>query len=354
MKQLLLTLAFLVVLKSCKSADDTEVVMNDEFYKSYYLNNILPSLQNFKQHLEELKQFALDFKTSNSDANYQKVVIQWLVSAKAYSRAEVYNFGLIKERFFYLNIYNYPINTTQIENNIAEKANYNTTYFSSESTVNKGLAALEYLLYADFNTEDAKTALLNNAFRLNYFLGVIDELLRQANALINTWQNEYFDTYINADQSICSNNAKCLIINQIINVLDVAKVTKIGKPAGFENSDNIVPNNLESYRSRNSLSLIESMLAEVEHIYFTSDTNISSLVNNIDNTNQISIQIQDKFNTLEQEIATFNNNLYSAITTNPESVRPIYNNLKELSVLFSVDVTSILSVTVLPTDNDGD
>lgn len=354
MKQLLLAMVFLVILTSCKSGDDTGVIMNNDFYESYYTDNILPSLEQFKQELELLKQFTLDFETSNSDTDYQKVLAQWLTSAKAYSISEVYKFGLIKQRFFDLNIYNYPVNTTQIENNIAEKTTYDTNYFSSESTVNKGLAALEYLLYVDFNSENAKTALLNDAFRLDYLLGVMDELLIQANELISTWQNEYFDIYINANESLCNNNARCLTINQIINVLDVAKVTKIGKPAGFEKSDNIAPDNLEAYRSRNSLVLIEVMLAEVKHVYFTSDTNISSLVNSVDDKNQISAQIQNKFNALEQEITIFNNNLYDGITTNPESVRPLYDTLKELIVLFSVDVTSILSVTVLPTDNDGD
>ncbi|GGD04847.1 imelysin family protein [Hyunsoonleella pacifica] len=354
MKYLIVVFTFILITTSCKSNDDTEIIMNNDFYQSYYEENILLSLEKFTEELEVLKQYVLDFETSNSDIDYDKLTTQWLVTAKAYSRAEIYNFGLIKQRFFDINIYNYPINTTQIENNITEEANYDANYFTTKSTVIKGLGTLEYLLFKDFNPKIAKAELLNDTSRLDYVLGVTDELIRQANLMINTWQTEYLNIYTNANESLCSNNAKCLTINQIINVLDVAKVTKIGKPSGFEKSDNVSPNSLEAYRSRNSLALIEAILSEVEYVYFTSKTNISSLVNSIDNTNKISTQIQNKLNTIDQEIILFNNNLHDGITSNPESIRPIYNALKELNILFAVDISSILSITVLPTDNDGD
>ncbi|MCD8445550.1 imelysin family protein, partial [Tenacibaculum finnmarkense] len=149
-------------------------------------------------------------------------------------------------------------------------------------------------------------------------------------------------------------NAKCLSINQIINVLDMAKVTKVGKPAGFEKSSNSVPTGLQAYRSKNSLLLIQAMLAEVKDVYFNRKTNYASMVNAIDNSKKISDEIAKKFDAVDKEITALNTPLFDAINTDAKTVKPLYNALKELSILFAVDVTSILSVTVVPTDNDGD
>lgn len=88
---LVLISTFLALLIACKSEDDTTIVMNNDFYKSYYADNIIPSLEQFRQELGLLKQFALEFKTSGSDADYQNLLGQWLASAKAYSRTEVYH-----------------------------------------------------------------------------------------------------------------------------------------------------------------------------------------------------------------------------------------------------------------------
>lgn len=350
-----LTLSLFIIIIACGSDDDSPTISNKQFYTSYYQDNILPSITKFKQELELLKKITSDFQTSTTDENYQKIVLQWLEAAKAYSKAEVYNFGMIKQRFYDVNIYNYPINTNKIESNIIEATNFDANYFSTKSTVTKGLSTVEYLLYGnDFNMLQAKEKLLNNSNRFNYLIGTINELLRQSDGIINTWKDEYFQIYINADQSICTENAKCLTINQIINVLDIAKVTRIGKPAGFEKSDNVDAEILEAYRSRNSMLLIKAMLEEVNHVYFNSNTNISTLVDNINTSKEISTQIKNKLNILEEQIASFNNNLFDAVNSNPQSIRPMYISLKELTTLFSVDVTSILSVTTLPTDNDGD
>ncbi len=96
------------------------------------------------------------------------------------------------------------------------------------------------------------------------------------------------------------------------------------------------------------------MLEEVRYVYFNSEAHFSSMVNRIDGAQTISNEIKTKMDALDEEISLFNNNFYDAINTNPSSVLPIYNALKELTTLFAVDVTSTLSVTVLPTDNDGD
>ncbi|WP_422091824.1 imelysin family protein [Tenacibaculum ovolyticum] len=353
MKKILLGIIILAAIITCKSEDE-EPVMDTNFFETYYSDNILPSIKNLKIALETQQTNITNFQASKSNEDYEKLLSQWLTSAKAYSKYEIYNLGVIKKSFYNISIYNYPVNISAIEKNITDKSIYNESYFSTQSTTAKGLATLEYLLFSNQNSTEAKTLLLNDSYRIAYLAGVNQELIRLTNAIINTWENGYKDTFIAANGSICTNNAKCLSINQIINVLDVAKVTKIGKTAGFEKSNNTVPTNLQAYRSKNSLLLIQAMLAEVKDVYFNSSTNFATMVNAINTSEEISNKIAAKFSDIEQEVTTLNNTLFEAISTNPESVRSVYNNLRDLSILFSVDITSTLSVTVLPTDNDGD
>ncbi|MGB1042379.1 MAG: imelysin family protein [Tenacibaculum sp.] len=353
MKKIIITILTITTLFACKNDIEAPVV-NTDFFESYYTDNIQPSLANFTQELKTQEALIQKFEASKNDADFDKMLSQWLVCAKAFSKIEVYNFGLIKDKFYNINLYNYPANITKVESNIASKVIYDSNFFASQSTSNKGLATIEYLLYGNQNITEAKSLLINDNYRLDYLLGVSKELIRVSEAIKNTWKNEYKDTFINLNGNICTQSAKCLSINQIINVLDVAKVTKIGKPAGFEKSNNIAPTTLQAYRSKTSLKLIEATLNEIKYAYFDSKTNYASLVDAIDDSKKISAEIAKKINNLELEISKLNNNLFDEISDNTENVQPIYNGLKELSILFAVDVTSILSVAVLPTDNDGD
>lgn len=349
-------LFFTFLLSACKSdnSSDPETILDTGFYNNYYNLNIAPSIARFKTEITKEIQYLQNFQASQTDEDYELLTSQWLTCAKAFAKVKVYDFGEIEDKFYDQIIHNFPINSTSIETNILDETTFDADYFPSKSTLTKGLGAMEYLIYGDNNTTEAKNLLLENSYRLNYLIGTSIEILRQTNLMIATWENGYADTFINLNGETCSQNATCLSFNQLINILDVTKVTKIGKTAGFESSSNIAPKDLEAYRSRSSLILIEAMLEEVKYAYQESDANFASVVNQIDNSGLISEAIATQFNKIDEVITAFDNNLYDAILTDTSTIEPIYNALAELTILLSVDVTSTLSITVLPTDNDGD
>lgn len=349
-----LTLFILLVFVSCNQDNDPKVISNSDFYNSYYQNNIQPALTAFKKELTKEVQYLEKLEQTKSKADFELAKTQWLVCATSYARARVYNLGRIKQLFFDKKIHNAPAAAKVIEINIEEKVIFNTAYFKTKSTTSKGLGGLEYLFYNDNNPEKAYDLLQKDIFRLNYMVGLGKELLVQTDLLIATWENEYKQVFINLNENTCTQNAKCLSFNQLINLLDITRVTKIGKTAGFEKSDQLAPKNLEAFRSKTTLLLIKAMLEEVKYVYQQSDTNFADLVNSIDSSGNISSQINLKFQKLEELILAFDNNLFDAINTDAKTVQPIYDTFTELVVLFSVDAASTLSLTVLPTDNDGD
>ena len=213
---------------------------------------------------------------------------------------------------------------------------------------------MEYLIYNNQDTATALTLMQDDVYRVDYLLGVTQEILRQTNLLITFWEEDYKEEFINAKSISCIENARCLAFNQIINILDVIRVTKVGKSAGLESSSSAALESLEAYRSENSLELIKSIIEEVEYAYTLSTVNFSDIVDDIWGSSQISNEINTTFDDVYLHIDTIETSLYTAIDNDNPNVELLYNALFDLVKYFSVDAASILSVSVLPTDNDGD
>ncbi|WP_067147993.1 imelysin family protein [Pseudotamlana agarivorans] len=348
-------IAVVFVFNSCQKDDDsTKQQPIDTFHEDYYAENILPALNNFKTEIEVQFKLSETFKAEPTEDNFKNLQAQWLNTAKTFSKTRAYNLVAVKSKFFDILIYNLVTNPDQIEVNINEKAVYDTDYVASKSTVTKGLGAIEYLLFNNQDSDSAWNLLQNDAFRIDYMIGVTQEVLRQANLLIDFWEAGYKDTFINARSVSCIENARCLAFNQLINILDVTRVTKVGKPSGLEDSSSATLESLEAYRSGSSLALIRSTIEEVEYAYSLSPANFSNVVNDIADSNQISNEIDKTFEAVYTHIDAIDTSLYEAISNDNPNVELLYNSLFDLVKYFSVDAASVLSVTVLPTDNDGD
>ena len=353
-KKILLILATILIIVACKNDEDNDVLTIETFHQDYYNINISPAIVNFKSEIEKQIVLSERLKNDTSIENLNKLQEQWLISAKAFSKTKAYNVLAIKALYYDIILYNFPIKTESIENNIAEKTNYNSDYFRNNSTVSKGLGTLEYLLYNNQNTNTALSLLKEDSYRIDYLLGVTEDVLKQTNLLINFWESEYKETFKKATSISCSENARCLAFNQLINILDIIIVTKIGKPAGLEGSNSSAIESLEAYRSESSLELIKSSIEEVQNAYTNSNVNFSKIVDEIADSSDASNAINNSFKNVFGYINAIDTSLYIAIQENNPNVELLYESLFDLVKYFSVDAASILSVTVFPTDNDGD
>jgi predicted lipoprotein len=213
---------------------------------------------------------------------------------------------------------------------------------------------MEYLLYDDSGSKSSFSLLQEDTYRIDYLLAITEENLRQINLLINFWEQRYKTTFESYKSSSCLENARCLAFNQLINIIDIIRVTKVGKPAGLEKSPNINLDNLEAFRSRSSLKLIKSSLEEVQNAYTLSIVNFANIVDEISDSSEISIAIEQSFTDVFNNIDAIDSDLYTAISNGDQSVETLHTSLFTLLQYFSVDVASALSLTVTVTDNDGD
>lgn len=362
MKKKFLILLVLITLSSCNNsdnnggeADDSNVTtLIESFQESYYDVNISPALQNFKIAIETQKTLIEAFENSPTEASFTAMQNQWVICAQNFIKARTYNVVAVKALFYDKIIYNFEINTGVIEGNIAEQVTFDETYFLTKSTASRGLGALEYLLFNNQDSDTAYKLLIGDTYRVDYLLGTINNVLEKTNALIDFWESEYKETFKNATDTSCTANARCLAFNQLINIIDVIRVTKLGKPAGLESSTEINPEGLEAFRSESSLVLLKSALEEIEFVYTNSTINFSEIVNEIGGSTEISDAINTSFSNTYTIIDSIDTSLYQAIINDDTNVELLYDSLLDLVQYFSVDAASILSVTILPTDNDGD
>ncbi len=343
----------LVVLACNKSNNSDESSLIDAFHENYYDVNIEVAIQNFKTAIDTQVSLTTNFNENPTQENFDALKTQWLTSAKSFSKLSVYNVVEVKATFLDILIYNYDISTDRIEANIAAQTTYDSAYFSTKSTIEKGLGAIEYLLYNNQDSAVAYSLLTEDSFRLDYLVGVMNNVLEKKDALINFWSG-YKDTFSNATDTSCTDNARCLAFNQLINVIDVIRVTKLGKPSGLENSSGADLEGLEAFRSGNSLELIRSSLEEIEYVYANSTINFADIVNDIADNTEVSNAIATSFTNTYTIIDTIDTSLYTAISNEDPNVELLYESLFTLVQYFSVDAASVLSVTILPTDNDGD
>ena len=78
------------------------------------------------------------------------------------------------------------------------------------------------------------------------------------------------------------------------------------------------------------------------------------IVDEIADSSDASNAINNSFKNVFEYINAIDTSLYIAIQENNPNVELLYESLFDLVKYFSVDAASILSVTVFPTDNDGD
>ena len=123
----------------------------------------------------------------------------------------------------------------------------------------------------------------------------------QAKRLLRIWNTEgdnYAKTFINNEASGINNSFNLLFIG-LYNAANTAKVTKIGKPGGFEKSPRTNPKKVKAPYSDESLALTQNSIEVIE-------------------------------------------------------VENLHAKLTALNIWMGVDARSILSVIITSTDNDGD
>lgn len=352
-----------IFLVACSSNDNngtTEPTTNEfqvqslvsDVTNQHIITNVTSFLNQATTFETQVNNYLIDL----NEAALESARTQWRQTAISYGKVYTFNIGLIRDQFTHQALYNWPTITNAVENFISDPSEITEVYVQNLSPQAKTLSTLEYLL---FKTDIAatNTEFVNSENRRNYLKYVVKELKTRAAKLVNTWSesgDNYKTTFIE-NTSTGIDASFSLLYNGIYNLIDTGKVTKIGKPAGLENSQNTNPEATQAHFSNTSLAILKENIESVEDVYFnTQGLGISDYVAHVTDNEVLNTAIRTKINEVYAAIDAIPVPLFDAITSNSTTVGTLHEKLNELGVLFSVDVRSILSITITSTDNDGD
>ncbi|MEM9000620.1 MAG: imelysin family protein [Bacteroidota bacterium] len=348
-------LLFLISTSGCDEKSRKEPFDVNLFLQEITLKVILPTLDEFKKETELLSKEAKAYTSSGSLLQLKAVRAQWVKTAHVYERTYNFYFGPAKSRFLHRAIYNWPTVPKTIENMLSSKA-INEETMTKASPQIKGLAALEYLLFKE-DLDVVHSEMTEHEPRRAYLLHCTKFLETQAKRLVRIWNPEgenYAETFVTS-RATGINDPFNLLFNGLYNAANTSKVTKIGKPGGFEKSPRTNPHKVQAPYSNESLSLTLASLDVIDEVFFgNGHPNISQYITSLAEDELINERIKKAVKEIKEAIAAIPVPLEEAVETHPAAVENLHVKLTALNIWMGVDARSILSVILTSTDNDGD
>lgn len=342
----------ILLLSACikKKKDDFN---RTELLNSLYTMVIQPGYAGFKDASAALQTAANIFLTSPDSASLSNLKDAFYVAYANLQYVEVLDFS--SESALRNDLNTFPADTAQIENNISS-GSYNL------STVNnlraKGFPALDFLLYGQSHAQTISD-FSNNANRKQYLTDVVNDIVVKANAASDWWNaNETF--FVNASGTDVGSSVG-MLVNDLSFAMERNRRERVGTPLGYVGlvfGGSIAPQTTEAYYSGYSKEMfLENMkgLAALYSgaggvgfddylIYLGADYNGTPLAN------EISTQFVKVRTAAEQIPVPFS----QAVITHNAEMQTLFLELKKLTVLIKVDMSSQLGVIINYSDNDGD
>lgn len=311
---------------------------------------VKPATVKLETETSTLKDLVNIFIASPTTANLKSLQEQWLVVAKQYAVNYTFNIGDVKYKLYPLRINNWPTINESIETFLVDKEVNNETV-AQLGSASKGIPALEYLF---FGADESKVIQdFSNSKRKEFLKLIVNELNNNAKQQNADWQ-AYAPKIINNTSSGIDGSFN-LLFNGLNNVIHYAWETKIGKPAGLENSSAVNTGKIEARFSKESLTLIKENINTVYSVFFSDDIiSVSDKIEFITKNDKLNIAIKNQFDKVDKAIKAIDTPLFSAIDNDKNKVKTLYEELKRLEILFTTDVKSALSLIITGTDGDGD
>lgn len=350
----LIALSFGFLFNSCNKDEKEE--QQQEFDKKALATNvsanvIIPSVNEFNNNIVDLESAFITFKNSSNQQNLEVLRNSWKQAYLTWQTVKIFDFGPIRNIGMKGAIATYPVDTTDIQNNISS----GSYFLSSAANVDAiGLPALDYLLYR----AGALDSLQNNPNCINYVEDVINKMLSESNTIKSEWVS--YESTFNESTGTSSTSAFSLFINEFNRDFELAKTAKVGIPLGKQSLDVPLPYYIEARYSGISLELLEESLKALRKVYngnsfsgATAGVGMDDYLIHLER-NELENTIDSSFDEMINKVQTFNSTFEEALDTNINGLNELYLLLQSHVVYIKTDMTSAFGVLITYQDNDGD
>ena len=370
-KKLFLLLTFVFIAVACSSSDDdsTDDGMPTNFDRAAILTNwsdniIIPIYQDLNAQMTDLVAKKGAFVSMPNATNLEAFRTAWYKAYKVWQYAEMFNIGRAEELglTFQMNIY--PTNVTDIQNNI-QSQNYDLTSPNNNDAV--GFPALDYMLYGLAANDTEILEFYTTHTDASKYLGHLSDLTNQMKSLVldvnSSWSN-YRSEFISASDNTATGSINRMVNDFVFYFEKGLRANKIGIPAGNFSATPLSDKVEAFYRGDISKELATQALTAVKDFFNGKAYNNSAtgeslksyldFLNSIRDGEDLSVLINNQFNTAQSKIDELDANFSTQIETDNTKMTEAYDALQMAVVLLKVDMLQALNVSVDYVDADGD
>lgn len=359
-KNILTIPLLLLVFHSCKKEkkiDEIESFDKAKMLEFYAEDIIIPRYNELENNISSLSSSMTAFSSSSTLSNFENLRAAFDSTYLTWQSVSFIDFGPAKSNTL-KSVFNiFPVDTIQIENNIA-----NGSYvLGSASNIDAiGLPALDYLLHKKPNATQALAEFKNadSTERKQYVQAVINQLSATLSSVVTSWNSNYKNTFIKSD-----GNGQGSSLSEIVNALNLdfekfIRDGKIGVPLGVRSLGTPLPLKSEAYFSSLSKELASKSISSFQS-YFNGKNGIGldDYLNHLDakhGSSLLSDKINGQFTSILNKIDQLSGPLSQEVLVNQSKVQEVYDEMQKMVVLLKVDLSSALSVLITYQDNDGD
>ncbi len=347
--------ALLILLNGCKPKDG-----GDKFDRAGMLTNlgnnvIVPAHQQLSSTATALKTRENYFAGNPSTAKLDSLKVAFLTAYTAFMKVEAYSLSPNNET---RNLNVFVTDTTQINANISSGV-YNLS--AANNIQAKGYPAIDYLLFSRSSTEiiNLFTTDLNATKRIQYLNDITNEI-ETVSANASTSWNSYLTQFISASGTDIGSSVG-MLMNDLAFEIERCRKERVGNSLGyigFVSSGNVDAHLLEAYHSRHSKELLAANLRELKILYEggagSGFDDYLVYLNAEFNGQPLASAVSNQFDLVIQMAEIIPVDYSTALTTNRPDMESLFLELKKLTVMLKVDMSSQLGVIINYSDNDGD
>jgi predicted lipoprotein len=340
MKKLFPFLVLLVLTGSCGK----NKFKRSDFLQDFYTHKIWPDFLETESRVNDL-QATIDAFNLNPDAtNFGLVRDAFKTTLTCFEKIAFYNIGDINAISVYNAAYKTSVDTAEIWSNYTNASVFTADQVSTYGNKEKGIYTIEYLLFFEHATDSINVA------RYRSCLAAQVETLADNFAQIKTSWSVYESNFVSkSDEGV--EGSYNIVINRIVHLLEDLIAKRINVPLDAADEKLAV-----GYWSSAAWTNIKTQVSQLHAIYMgNGDSEFNSVYNSVHKKNRkLANEIESKFKSLADAGSAMNEGMQYYVTTGSAELVQYKETLKELLVLFKLDVVKELDIVLTFGDNDGD
>lgn len=289
----------------------------------------------------------------------------WRTARRDWKRTLAFQFGPVEELLAGSAVDTWPTAFIFLEGGISGATVIDEAFVHGRSESQRGLPALEYLLFGTARDNAAALERLAPAGtpgpRCQYLVAAASELTTNLQAVVDAWRNQYREEFTSAGKGSATYPTVKAAVDQVVNQLVVASEAiagaRLAQPLGLRATGAPEPTLVESPFSDNAAADMLDILQGMENLHRCRLGSEDSL--GLDDflrstSAETDASVLQEIEELRAGLQSIPAPLRIAVVDHNALVHTVYQHSRDVKRVFGTNVVAALGVTLVFNDNDGD